>query len=50
MPIHFITSDGELIWNASRKDAYSVKSAYCLTMENVIDSSQLRVPGDWNSI
>jgi hypothetical protein len=37
-----------LIWKAEKDDIYSVKSAYCLCVEEVVDVSHLRKPGFWS--
>lgn len=39
-----------LIWKAERNGKYSVKNAYRLCVEELIDASHLRRPGNWSSI
>jgi hypothetical protein len=39
-----------LVWKAERNGKYSVKSAYRLCVEELIDTSHLCCPGKWSSI
>lgn len=39
--------EDQLIWDLSRNGNYSVKLAYYHAMENLVDSSHLRVDGNW---
>lgn len=39
-----------LIWKAEKNGIYSVKSAYRLCVQELIDVSHLRPPGNWNVI
>jgi hypothetical protein len=42
--------DDRLIWKVEKNDLYSVKSAYILCMEELVDASNLRRPGYWSGI
>jgi hypothetical protein len=39
-----------LIWKSERNGCYSVRSAYRLCVEGLIDVSHLRCPGNWQNI
>lgn len=47
LPIMHITERDRIIWSCSLKGMYQVRSAYYLLMENIIDNSHLKVPGEW---
>jgi len=42
--------DDRLIWKAEKNGLYSVKSAYRLCMEELVDVSHLRRSGYWSGI
>lgn len=39
-----------IIWKARKDGKYSIKSAYFLAMENLVDNASLRVSRDWNIV
>lgn len=50
MPILNDFEEDTLVWWRSRNGNYSVKSAYYVFMEELVDHSVLRMDGDWMSI
>lgn len=38
----------EIIWHFSPKSDYTVKSAYRLVMDKILNVAQLHVSGNWN--
>lgn len=45
----FSTSvEDKLVWMPEKNNCYSVGSAYCLGMENILDNTQLRHLGNWS--
>ena len=49
-PLIFQVQQDKLIWKAERNGKYSVRSAYRLCVEELIDTSHLRRPGYWSGI
>lgn len=43
-------SNDELIWNYNRDGKYNIQSAYHGIMESILDTSHLKVFGNWSSI
>jgi len=42
--------EDSLVWKAEKNGAYLVKSAYWLCMEELVDTSNLRCPGNWSGV
>jgi len=49
-PLFAQVADDRLIWKAERNGVYSVKSAYHLCVEELVDTSHFGQPGFWSGI
>ena len=49
-PLHHQVQTNKLIWKAEKNRHYSVRSAYRLCIEEVINNDHLRKPGYWSGI
>jgi len=49
-PLYDQVTHDRLIWKSERNGCYSVRSAYQLCVEEIIDVSHLRRPGNWQNI
>jgi hypothetical protein len=49
-PLYDQVIQDRLFWKSERNGCYSVRSAYRLCVEELIDVSHLRCPGNWQNI
>jgi hypothetical protein len=49
-PLYPAIIDDRRLWHGESKGDYSVKSAYNLYVQDLIDTSHLRVNGNWNLV
>ncbi|CAJ2643989.1 unnamed protein product [Trifolium pratense] len=49
-PLFDSVSHDKIIWRFEKNGKYSVKSAYRYCIEDTLDLSHLKVPGDWNLV
>jgi hypothetical protein len=49
-PLHQQVHTDKLIWKAEKNGCYSVKSAYRMCIEEIINNDHLRKPGYWSGI
>jgi ribonuclease HI len=50
IPTNLLHTDDERIWNSSRNGIYSVRSAYYLLTQVIIETDHLRVEGNWKKL
>jgi len=48
-PVAQVAED-KLVWKAEKNGVYSIKSAYRICVEDIVDTSHLRRPGKWSDI
>ncbi|WJX28105.1 hypothetical protein P8452_16861 [Trifolium repens] len=50
IPLNLLHTEDECIWNCSRQGTYTVRSAYYLLTQVIIDNSHLQVEGNWQKL
>lgn len=49
-PLHQQVHMDKLVWKADKNGCYSVRSAYCICIEDIINNDHLRKPRYWSGI